>query len=69
MNDYEEEDRPNNTKEEIPNNLSFFKVVVDSDNLLPLKINVETLQESKIIKFISKKLVRKTIEMLHKLAE
>ena len=41
---------------------------MDSDNL-PLNVNRETLQESKIIKVISKKLVRKAIEMLRKLAD
>ena len=69
MNDYEEEDRPKNTKEEIPKNLSFVKGVVDSDDLLLLNVNRETLQESKIIKVIYKKLVRKAIEMLRKLVE
>ena len=68
-NDDEEEDRPKNTKEEISNNLSFVNGAMDSDNLFPLNFNRETLQESKIIKFISKKLVRKAIEMLRKLAE
>ena len=53
----------------MPKKLSFVKGVVDSDVLLPLNVNMETLQESKIIKVISKKIVRKTIEMLHKLAE
>ena len=37
--------------------------------LLPLNFNMDNLQESKIIKVISKKLVRKAIEMLCKLAE
>ena len=69
MNDDEEEDRPTNTKEEMPKNLSFVKGVVNSDDLLPLNVNSEALQESKIIKVISKKPVRKAIEMLHKLAE
>ena len=58
-----------NTKEETTNHLSFIKGVVESDNLLTLNINRETLQDSNIIKVISKKLVRKAIEMLRKLAE
>ena len=45
----------------MPNNLSFVKGVVDSNDLLPLNVNRETLQESNIIKFVSKKLVRKAI--------
>ena len=49
-------------------NLISVKGVVDSDEILPLNVNRETLQESKIIKFISKKLVRKAIEILRKLA-
>ena len=69
MNDDKEEDRPKNTKEEMPKNLSFVKGVMDSDDLLPLSVNRETLQESKIIKVVSKKLVRKAIEILCKLAE
>ena len=51
----------------MPRNLGFVKGVVDSDDLLPLNVNRDTLQESKIIKVVSKKLVRKAIEMLHKL--
>ena len=42
---------------------------MDSDDLLPLHVNRETLQESKIIKVTSKKLVKKDIEILCKLAE
>ena len=56
----------------MPKYLSFVKGVVDISDLLPLlpiNINRETLQESNIIKVISKKLVRKAIEMLRKLAE
>ena len=53
----------------MPKNLIFVKGVVYCDELLPLNINRETLQESKIIKVISKKLVRKAIDMLRKLAE
>ena len=50
--------------------LSFSQIifqVVDSDDL-PLNVNRETLQESKIIKIIKKKLVRKVVEMIRKLA-
>ena len=64
-----EEDRPKNTKEEIPKNLIFFKGFMESDNLLPLNVDKEILQESKIIKVVSKKLVRKVIEILRKPAE
>ena len=53
----------------MPKYLSFVKGVVDSNDLLTLKFNRDTLQESKIVKVIPKKLVRKAIEMLHKLAE
>ena len=45
----------------------FIFQVVDSDDL-PLNVNRETLQESKIIKIIKKKLVRKVVEMIRKLA-
>ena len=65
----EEEDSPKKTKEVMPNYLSFVQGVVDSDEILYLNINRETLHESKIIKVISKELVRKAIEMLRKLAD
>ena len=53
----------------MPKYFSFFRVVVDSDDLIPLNVNRNTLQESKIIKVISKKLVSKAIEILRKLVE
>lgn len=52
----------------LPPALSFIKGVVDSDDL-PLNVNRETLQESKIIKIIKKKVVRKAIEMIRKFSE
>jgi len=52
----------------MPKYLSFVKGVVDSDDL-PLNVNRETLQESKIIKIISKKLVRKVVELMKKLSD
>ena len=67
--DEEEEGRCKNTKEVMPKYLSFVKGVVDIDELLPLNINRETLQESKIIKVIYNNLVRKSIEIMCKLVE
>ena len=52
----------------LPKWLAFVKGVVDSDDL-PLNVNRETLQESKIIKVIGKKLTRKAIEMIKKFSE
>ena len=51
----------------MPKYLSLVKGVMDSDNLPPLNVNRETLQESIIIQVISKKPVRKAIEMMLKL--
>lgn len=47
----------------LPRYLMFMRGVVDSDDL-PLNVNRETLQESKIIQVIKKKVVRKALEML-----
>ena len=53
----------------MPKNLNFVNGVVDSDDLLPLNVNMETLQESYIIKVVSKKTVSKAIEMLNNIVE
>ena len=60
-NEDKEEDRSNRTKELMPKCLSFVKGVMDRDNLLTLNINRETLQESKIIRVVSNKLVKNYI--------
>lgn len=52
--------------EMMPNYLSFIRGVVDSDDL-PLNVSRETLQQSKLIKVIRKKLIRKTLDMLKKM--
>jgi heat shock protein 90kDa beta len=51
----------------LPRYLNFLKGVVDSDDL-PLNVSRETLQQHKILKVMSKKLVRKALEVLRKLA-
>ena len=68
-NDEEEEDGTKKTNEVMPKYLSFVKGVVESNGILSLNVNKKTLQESKIIKVIYKKLVRKSTLMLRKLAE
>lgn len=52
----------------LPKYLSFMRGVVDSDDL-PLNVNRETLQESKIIQVIRKKVVRKALELLKNFAK
>jgi heat shock protein beta len=52
----------------MPKYLNFVKGVVDSDDL-PLNVSREQLQQMKMIKVMSKKLVRKTIDMFSDLAE
>lgn len=51
----------------LPRYLNFIKGVVDSDDL-PLNVSRETLQQHKLLKIMSKKLVRKVLEMLRKLS-
>jgi len=51
----------------MPRYLNFIRGVVDSDDL-PLNVSRETLQQHKVLKVMSKKLVRKSLEMLRKLA-
>jgi heat shock protein beta len=55
-------------EELMPRYLNFIKGVVDSDDL-PLNVSRETLQQLKMIKVMSKKLIRKAIEMIKSLAE
>uniref|UniRef100_A0AAV2KY13 Endoplasmin n=1 Tax=Knipowitschia caucasica TaxID=637954 RepID=A0AAV2KY13_KNICA len=52
----------------MPKYLNFVKGVVDSDDL-PLNVSRETLQQHKLLKVIRKKLVRKTLDMIKKMAE
>ncbi len=52
----------------MPRYLNFVKGIVDSDDL-PLNVSREHLQQLKMIRVMSRKLVRKTIEMVRRLSE
>merc|ERR1711902_110660 len=51
----------------VPRYLNFVKGLVDSNDL-PLNVNREDLQKSKGMKLISRKLTRKVLDMLKKMA-
>lgn len=52
----------------LPRYMSFLQGLVDSDDI-PLNISRETIQESRLIRVIKKKLVRKALEMFKDMSE
>jgi len=54
-------------EELLPRYMNFIRGVVDSDDL-PLNVSRETLQQHKLLKVMAKKLTRKVLEMLRRLA-
>lgn len=55
-------------EELLPRYMNFVKGVLDSDDL-PLNVNREQLQQQKVLKVITKKLVRNCIKMIERLAK
>jgi len=52
----------------LPRYMNFVKGVVDSDDL-PLNVSRETLAQNRVLKVMAKKIARKVLEMLRKLAD
>lgn len=55
-------------KDLLPRYLNFLKGVVDSDDL-PLNVSRELLQESRVLKLIRRKLIRKALQMIKSVAD
>jgi heat shock protein beta len=55
-------------EELMPRYLNFIKGVVDSDEL-PINVARDSIQQVKMLKVMSRKLVRKALEMIKKLSE
>merc|ERR1719265_1710986 len=55
-------------EELVPRYLNFVKGLVDSNDL-PLDVNREQLQKNKVMKVIGKKITRKALDLLRKMAE